>query len=69
LLLIDNGKTDEKNLKIAGIDKQYLKEFIAKQNVKFKNVLVMTVDSNGRVYFQQKGKPYKILQAEVNGQW
>lgn len=69
LLLIDNGKTDEKNLKIAGIDKQYLKEFIAKQNVKLKNVLVMTVDSNGRVYFQQKGKPYKILQAEVNGQW
>ena len=69
VLLIDNGKTDEKNMRIAGIDKEYLKDFIAKQGVKLRNVLVMTVDSNGRVYFQQKGKPYKILKAKVNGQW
>lgn len=69
VLLIDNGKADKKNLKIAGIDEKYLQEFIAKQKTKLKNVLVMTVDSDGRVYFQQKGKPYKILRAEVKGQW
>lgn len=69
ILLIDNGKIDEKNARIAKIDREYLKDFIAKQGVKLKNVLVMTVDPDGRVYFQQKGKPYKILHAEVNGQW
>ena len=69
LLLIDNGKIDEKNMRIAGIKREYLKEFISRQGVKLKSVLVMTVDCNGRVYFQQKGKPYKILNAEVKGQW
>ena len=69
ILLIDNGKADEKNMRIAGIDKQYLKDFIEKQGSRLKNVLVMTVDENGRVYFQQKGKPYRILKCEVNGKW
>ena len=69
LLLIDNGKPDAKNMAIAGIKSDYLKQFVSEQGTKIKNVLVMTVDSNGRVYFQQKGKPYKILTAEVNGQW
>ena len=69
VILIDNGKADEKNMQIAGIDGQYLKDFIKKQGTKLKDVLVMTVDSNGRTYFQQKGKPYKILQCEVHGKW
>lgn len=67
--LIDSGKIDAKNVRIAGMDDDYIKDFIKKQNVNLKNVLVMTVDPNGRVYFQQKGKPYKILHAEVKGQW
>lgn len=69
ILLVDNGKPDEKNAKIAGISVGDVKDFAEKQNVKLKNVLVMTVDSDGRVYFQQKGKPYKILNMQVNGKW
>ena len=69
LLLVDNGKPDEKNAKIAGLTIERIKEFAAEQSVKLKNVLVLTVDGNGRVYFQQKGKPYKILNIQVNGQW
>lgn len=69
ILLIDNGKPDEKNAKIAGITLDDVKNFAAEQGQKIKNVLVMTVDSNGRVYFQPKGKPYKILNMQVNEQW
>ncbi len=69
ILLVDNGKPDEKNAKVAGITLDDVKNLAEKQKVKLKNVLVMTVDSNGRVYFQQKGKPYKILKMQVNGQW
>ena len=68
-LLVDNGKADEKNAKIAGVTVQSVKDFAEKQGVKLKNVLVMTVDGNGRVYFQPKGKPYKILNMQVSGQW
>lgn len=69
ILLVDNGKPDEKNAKIAGITVDDVKNFAEGQNVKLKNVLVMTVDGNGRVYFQPKGKPYKILNMQVSGQW
>ena len=69
VLLVDNGKADEKNAKIAGVTVQSVKDFAEKQGVKLKNVLVMTVDGNGRVYFQPKGKPYKILNMQVSGQW
>ena len=69
LLLIDNGKTDEKNMKIANLTREKLKNFADRQGVKIKNILVMTVDADGRVYFQQKGKPYKILNIEAGGQW
>lgn len=69
VLLVDNGKPDEKNAQVAGITLDDVKSFVEEQKVKLKNVLVMTVDSNGRVYFQQKGKPYKILNMQVSGQW
>ena len=29
----------------------------------------MTVDGNGRAYFQKKGKPYSIEHIKVNGTW
>ena len=69
VLLVDNGKTDKKNLSVAGLTESGLRDFAAEQGVKLKNVLVMTVDGNGRVYFQPKGKPYKILNIKVKGQW
>ncbi len=69
VILIDNGKADKKNLNLSGITYDKLKEFLKEQSVKLKRVLVMTVDGNGRVYFQEKGKPYKILNIKVNNQW
>ncbi|MDE7076694.1 MAG: DUF421 domain-containing protein [Clostridia bacterium] len=69
VLLVDSGKPDEKNARIAGLTVDKIKEFASEQGCKLKNVLVMTVDSNGRVYFQPKGKPYKILNMQVSGQW
>ncbi|MDE7163306.1 MAG: DUF421 domain-containing protein [Clostridia bacterium] len=69
VILVDGGKPDEKNARIAGLTVDKIKEFAAEQGCKLKNVLVMTVDSNGRVYFQPKGKPYKILNMQVSGQW
>ena len=69
VILIDNGKPDEKNAKLAGLDLQKVKDFAAEQGEKIKNVLVMTVDGNGRVYFQPKGKPYKILNIQVGEKW
>lgn len=67
--LVDNGKADETNLRLAGISLDDLKKFVRAQGTKLKKVLVMTVDGNGRVYFQEQGKHYIITQIEVHGQW
>lgn len=69
LMLIDRGKPDAKNLSRCGFDRERLEKFLKEQKAKLKEVVVMTVNGEGRVYFQKRGEKYKILQTEINGQW
>lgn len=69
LTLIDGGKPNAQNLERCGFDKERLSSFLKEQNAKLKDVVVMTVNGEGRVYFQKSGEKYKILNVEVNGQW
>ena len=69
VLVIDNARGDKANLNIAGITREGLQKFLKERKVRPRQVLVMTVDGNGRVYFQKKGKPYSIERIEVGEQW
>lgn len=69
LLIIENGKKNAKNCRIARLDDEELCSILKAERVKLKQVLVMTADGEGRIYFQQKGKPYKILKREVKYSW
>lgn len=69
LLLIDRGKPDNKNLARCGFDRDTLRKFLKEQNAKEREVVAMTVNGEGRVYFQKRGEKYKILNVKVNGQW
>ncbi len=69
LLLVDRGKADKKNLARCGFDTDKLDKILKEQKTKLKDVVVMTVNGEGRVYFQKSGEHYKILQTEVNGKW
>ena len=63
VILIDEGKFDRENLRLTGRDKSYFLEILRKQGCKSeKKVLVMTVDGNGKAYFQKKGEKYKVLE-------
>lgn len=63
LLLIDEGKFDEKNLQYTKRERKYFLDILKEQGCKdLKKVLVMTVDGNGKVYFQQKGEKYKVFE-------
>lgn len=68
-ILIDKGKADKDNLALCGFDKEKMERFLKEQKTKLKDVLVMTVNAEGRVYFQKRGEKYKILQTEVDGKW
>lgn len=68
VILIDEGKFDEKNLKLTGKDKSYFLGVLKEQGCKNeKKVLVMTVDGNGKAYFQKKGERYKVLELGWEG--
>ncbi len=67
--IIDGGKIDKKNLALSGIERNELDKFLREQNAKLKQVIVMTVNGEGRVYFQKKGEKYKILNIGVKGEW
>ena len=69
LTLIDRGKADKKNLARCGIAGEKLNSILKENDAKLKEVVAMTVNGEGRVYFQKRGEKYKILQVQVNGQW
>ena len=69
LILIDRGTPDQKNLTRCGFDNERLNKFLKEQDARLKEVVVMTVNGEGRAYFQKRGEKYKILQVEVNGEW
>lgn len=69
LVLIDRGKADAKNLAKSGIGRDKLIEILQGEGARIKDVLVLTVNSDGRAYFQKKGEKYKILNLEVKGEW
>lgn len=69
LLLIDRGKADKKNLCRCGLDGDFLKNFLKERGAKLKDVVVMTVNGEGRMYFQKRGQKYEIVNVEVKGQW
>lgn len=62
ILLIDEGKFDAKNLALTKKSKEYFLDILKKEGCKNeKQVLVMTVDGNGKVYLQKKGSAYRVL--------
>lgn len=62
VIIIDEGKWEEKNIERTQKSKSYYVELIKKLGCEnLKKVLIMTVDGNGKVYFQKKGEKYKTL--------
>ena len=65
LLLINEGKFDEKNLAYTQQEKQYFLDVLRGQGCnELKKVRVMTVDGNGKVYLQNKGEKYRVFQLD-----
>lgn len=62
VIVIDEGKFDEKNLALTKRNEKYYLDVLKKQGCTDLNrILVMTVDGNGKVYLQEKGTKYKVF--------
>ena len=62
IVVIDEGKFDPKNLAQTQRDREYFLNILKEHGCKdIKQVLIMTVDGDGKVYMQQKGKKYEVF--------
>ena len=62
MTLIAEGKINKNNLKLANLEKSNVEEILKEANFKrVKDVLILTIDGNGKIYIQGiKGK-YQTL--------
>lgn len=55
--IIMDGKMMDDNISMTGVDDKFIKSCLDKANLKkVKDVLILTLDNNGEVYIQGKGK-------------
>lgn len=69
VLIVENGKIDKENLKKCKIEESSIQTLLKENGATQKNTLVLTVDGNGRAYFQKRGEKYKILKLETGVKW
>ena len=56
LTIISDGTYMEENIKLSKRPKEFFEKYLNQQNVKkIKNVLLLTITTNGEIFFQQKG--------------
>ena len=66
--VICEGKIVKDNLNIARIDEVEIANLLKQGGAKnVKNVLVMTIDKNGNVFFQKYNQKYQVLQTKPLG--
>ena len=62
VIVASEGKFSKKNLEQTKRDQTYYLDVLREQGCdELKNVLIMTVDGDGKVYLQQKGKSYQTF--------
>lgn len=65
LTIIIEGQFMEENLKLSKYNKDFFYSFLKKHNLNsIKNILLLTIDSSGKIFFQNKKESFKIYQAE-----
>jgi len=72
VLIIDKGKFEKDNIKMIHQSISFFEEILKKHNAKsVKDIIVMTVDGNGKIYMQEKGKKYESFKVTLkeNGAW
>ncbi len=66
VLLVCEGKAIHNNLELIGWDMQKLLSTVKKHGAKnFKNVGVMTIDGNGKIYFQNENEKYETFSVKL----
>lgn len=52
LIIVEVGKINQHNMNIAGITKEALDKIMVQNNTKLKDIMILTLDNNGKIYLQ-----------------
>ena len=67
LTIISEGKFMDDNLKISKKPAMFYEKLLKNEDIiSIKSVLLLTINKDGEIYLQQKDKPYKKLNVEMN---
>lgn len=62
ILIITDGKIMNNNLKLVNMDDSKLKTLFKTLNInKVKDIVVMSLNSGGKMYYQLKNQPYQVI--------
>ncbi len=68
LILIDDGRINKQNLSLTLLTIDKIKEILNNNNIKsIKQVLVMNIDNNGKIYLQTKNKKGMVINIKFDG--
>ena len=65
-ILVNDGKIISENLKILNLNNKFVNNILQREKVKnIKDVLIMTIDNNGEIFFQKKYEPCKTIKVNM----
>ncbi len=67
IAIVSEGKLLNDNFEQIKVEKKQVMDFIASLNVKIKNILILTLDNNGKVYFQEMHKRAQSMDTNLKG--
>ena len=66
VVLISEGKYNERNLILTGKSRRFFDNVLRENGYKSTGqVLIMTIDGDGKIYVQKRGEKYKIIQLNI----
>ncbi len=70
IVIVNGGKFDQKNIALTKKDEAYYLSVLREKGCKkLQQVLILTVDGNGKAYLQEKGKKYQTFSLSWEALW
>ena len=71
IIIVTKGKALNDNMKLAGIDENFVKEQALKVGISnIKDILIMTINNLGKIYIQPRNGSFKTIESNhTGGRW
>ena len=68
IILITKGKILRENMKLASVDEEFIKKEIIKVGIdNLKDILILTINNNGKIYVQPRNGVFKTIETGFTG--